>query len=111
MHWETRSNAASMATSRGRSRSRRASSLRASTASETPLIIRSSRSTERRIERTAFLLSLSAATGASGCSAGTAPSDDNAAIKLLVILAANTLAGLHCLDELADPVDHARARR
>ena len=103
---ETRSNAASTSTSRGASRSRRASSLRASTASETPLIIRSSRSTERRIERTAFFASGSAASRCSVTERSDRGLRRQSGDQLLVILAGQRFAGLQRLDQLADPVDH-----
>ena len=105
MQAETRSNAASTATSRGASRSRRASSLRASTASETPFIIRSSRSTERRIERErALRFRLRRGGRLDGCAAAGAL--DKRGDQLRVVLARQRFPGLERLDELADPVDH-----
>ena len=98
---DSRSSAASTAGSISPSRSRRASSLRASTMSDMPLIIRSSRSTLSRTLRDGARW----CRGAWRCATAGRASSASAAISRSSPLSSSADAGVDRLDQLADPVD------
>ena len=95
----------------GVSRSRRASSLRASTMSETPLITRSSSSTDRRMVRGAAILPCASATVAGDRrTARLRRPAASASISALSSPAGHFLAGLDRGDHFADAVDDREHR-
>ena len=107
---DRRSKAPSTGTSVGDSRRRRASSLRASTMSETPLITRSSSSTDRRMVRGAAILPCASATVAATGAAGAFGARRKRLDQRAVVAARHVLAGVDRRDHLADPVDDREHR-
>ena len=105
---DKRSKAPSIVTSVGLSRSRRASSLRASTMSDTPLITRSSSSTESRIVRGAAILPWASATVAA---TGVAVSVPGASAWISALSSPPGIrTGFDRRDHLPNPIDDREHR-